>query len=389
MSKIKSKHILLMVALVGLQTSSLAVGEQTNEPNYMELFNKNLKRLYMLNNPYAGLGCMRSSDEKPQVNPDYITFLANVLRNGPAWLPKSEHHLARCYAAMCLGATKDPKALDPLIEAMDTLDDSPADGREHISTYAIIALGCLGDANAVEPLIDALKSEQAYISNQVPSALSSIGDFRAVGPLIKMLEEKQRKWQASEKNLRNFPDSSEDNNIMKTILKARSEEIKNSTAVVEYDELLMKLTKTRMRTEHKSSNGWTKNQLAEIRRGDANTLPDLWSQWWRGGPQFTRARLEAKHSEWKAMKKENQPEKSNANSKLSEMADLGIPAIPFMVEKVRQGETDFIPLISRLTNKELAETATKEQCLAWWEANKQKWLIPFPEPNTPPADPNK
>jgi hypothetical protein len=46
MCKIKLKHIIFMVILVTVQIPSLAIGKETNEPNYVDLFNKNLKELY-------------------------------------------------------------------------------------------------------------------------------------------------------------------------------------------------------------------------------------------------------------------------------------------------------------------------------------------------------
>ncbi len=403
MSKINFKHILFIVVLVGLQMSSLAVGEQINEPNYVELLNRGLERCYQHQNPYLGLvGVYQNLPKKGLISfnpihglddPNAIPFLIEVLFEDPTWLPKNERHIAKCYAALCLGTTKDPRALEPLIEAMNTLDVSV--GREYISGYAVWALGLLGDANAVEPLINAIKSGKKDISSRAPIALVCIGDLRAIEPILKTLEEKSQEFKERQDSFRKmFPESIEPNDFeaKKLFFDAKSKLNESKSGIREIDGYLSMLTKVKFEAESeniKSATKGTKDPVAEWANQMAITLPELWSQWWRGGPQFTRARLEAKHSEWKAMKKENQLEKSNANSKLSEMADLGIPAIPFMVEKVKQGETDFIPLISKLTNKKLAETATKEQCLAWWEANKQKWLIPFPEPDALPADPNK
>jgi len=379
MSKI-SKYIFLLIAFVSLQITSLSIGEQAKEPNYVGSFSKGLNQLYKFRNPYGGLGKINPSDKKPQVDPNYTAFLVDVLMNGPNWLPESQHHLVRCYAAICLGMTKDPQAIEPLIKAMNTLDESS--GREYyISGYAATALGLLGDSNAVEPLIAALRSEKVHISRRVPLALTWIGDLRAVGPMIEMLKEKRHKWRQAYEQLEKLPDSSEDVNTRQTIFKAQSAEIEAGLAVLGHDELLTRLTKTKLRNKHKNISHWTEEQLTDNRRQDANSLPELWSRWWHGGSQFTGQRFEAKHNEWKVMKKENHLEKSNAKRRLSEMTDLGIPAIPFMIEKVEQGETDFIPLISRLTNKELSETATQQECLEWWNKNNQKWLIPFSEGN--------
>jgi hypothetical protein len=381
MFEIKYKIALFGVVLFIVRISGLAIGTEINEPNYVELFNNDINHFYKFISPYAGLQSFNPCNETPRGDQNYIAFLADILRNGPSWLPEHKHHFAKCYAVMCLGATKSPEALEPLLEAIDMEDDPLADKREHISAYAIMALGCLGDTNAVGPLIDALKSEKEYISSRVPSALSKIGDFRAIGPMIKILEEQQKKWNEANEMLKNTPDSPEDINTRKIFLTAKINETEARSKIFTSDQLLAEITKVNFNTEYKSAKDLKAAAKMELSKKDVNILPELWSQWWRGGPQFTRGRFEAKHSEWKAMKKENRLEKSNANSKLSEMADLGIPAIPFMVEKIGHGETDFIPLISKLTNKELAETATKEQCLDWWKTNKQKWLIPFPEPN--------
>jgi hypothetical protein len=307
--------------------------------------------------------------------------------NGPDWYKGRNYDLARCYAALLLGTTGDSRALEPLIAAMNTIDDT-LDGREHISTFAVTGLGFLGDTNAVEPLIDALKSERAHITGESALALVRIGDLRAVGPMVEMLEEKQRRWREDRERLGNLLDVPEENRTTKMIQEADKAERRGKMSILEHDKLLTRLTKVEFNTELKRAQNPKMEVLAELSRQDANTLPELWSQWWCGGPQFTRGRFDAKRNEWKAMKKETQLEKSNANSKLSEMTDLGIPAIPFMVEKVGQGETDFIPLISKLTDKELAEDASIAECLDWWKSHKQQWLILFPEPGGLPADPN-
>jgi len=59
-----------------------------------------------------------------------------------------------------------------------------------------------------------------------------------------------------------------------------------------------------------------------------------------------------------------------------------------IIEKVKQGDTELIPVISRLTDGQVEENANISQCTAWWRDNKQKWLIPFPN-NRPIAKAGK
>ncbi len=386
--------------LIGMVFTFSTWGKEGHEPNYVELFIKGRRELNRLHEPYGSLNRLYFTTQVPVLDdPNAISFLTGILRDGPNW--EKNDHLARCYAAMCLGATKDKRALQPLLEALEYYD--PNEEREFVANYAASALALLGDTNAIQPLVatledsnkpsmvkytimntlieldgskafepiaDAINKDKSCTYGAI-QALETLGDVRAVGPIMAVLEENKPYWKEKVEERSNLPVDSENSETKRAILKSQQRKLGAKLEMVRLSKSLSKITKV------------------NINYDDPNKIPELWSQWWRGGPQFTRARLEAKHSEWKAMKKENQLEKSNANSKLSEMTDLGIPAIPFMVEKVKQGETDFIPLISKLTDKKLAETATKEQCLAWWEANKQKWLIPFPEPNALPADPNK
>jgi hypothetical protein len=336
MSNIKSKHALLVIAVVSLKMVSLAVCAEVNEPNYTKLLKQGLERCYKNRNPYGGIGRPISGLDHPNA----IPFLESVLSEQLDWLPKHQQHLAKCYAAICLGATKNSRALEPLLEALKNYD--PNETIEFVARYTAEALGNLGDSNAIDPLLISLLDERIDVKISSIAALGKFRDFRTI-PLMfdTVMKEKQR-------------------DIPKT---------KKSSMYRELDKALSNITKVKFQKKYPSRNC------------------EPWFNWWNNGSDFTNQRFEAKHNEWKAMKKETDLEKSNAKRKLSEMTDLGIPAIPFMVEKVKQGETALIPLISKLTDKNISETATRQECLDWWEANKKKWLIPFPETNARPAGP--
>jgi len=88
------------------------------------------------------------------------------------------------HAARVLGQLGDPRAVEPLIIALQ--DEHPS-VREAVASV----LGEIGDPRAVEPLIIALQDEHPSVREAVASALGEIGDPRAVGPLHITLREDQ------------------------------------------------------------------------------------------------------------------------------------------------------------------------------------------------------
>ncbi len=81
-------------------------------------------------------------------------------------------------AARVLGEIGDPRAVEPLIDALmeGVVDD-----------LAASALGEIGDPRAVETLLTLLEHESAGMRGAAASALGEIGDPRAVDPLINAL----------------------------------------------------------------------------------------------------------------------------------------------------------------------------------------------------------
>lgn len=98
--------------------------------------------------------------------------------HNPNWTVRSQ-------AAYVLGLNGDPRALKPLLEALD--DDNWA-----VQYTAIGALRSIPDPQhlVVEPLINALSHTDSKIRYQAARALGDRGDSRAVKPLIRSLEDK-------------------------------------------------------------------------------------------------------------------------------------------------------------------------------------------------------
>jgi hypothetical protein len=62
---------------------------------------------------------------------------------------------------------------------------------------------------------------------------------------------------------------------------------------------------------------------------------------------------------------------------VAKMKELGTAALALMMSKVSAEDVGLMAAISELTDGAVAKDATQAQCVAWWEANKQHWLIPF------------
>lgn len=73
---------------------------------------------------------------------------------------------------------------------------------------------------------------------------------------------------------------------------------------------------------------------------------------------------------------------TEAGRLLHEMESLGIPALPLIVEELRRGSFEFVPIAQRLMDveaKTLTGSAEKRSrwLVAHWEKNKARWSIPY------------
>ncbi|MBI5181596.1 MAG: HEAT repeat domain-containing protein [Nitrospirae bacterium] len=124
-------------------------------------------------------------------------FLMELLRD--------DNDGVREHAALALGKVKDPRAVEPLIEALK-VDDEDDDVRRNIvfalgdigDPSAAEALGKIRDPRAIEPLIAALpliaefNFQEKLIGKNAAWSLGKIGDPRAVKPLIIALKDEEK-----------------------------------------------------------------------------------------------------------------------------------------------------------------------------------------------------
>ena len=124
---------------------------------------------------------------------------------------KDKDRNVRSCAVTVLGNIGDPRAVEPLIQALQDKDsDVQRNAREALEKIgklavepliqalkhenskvirwsAAWALGYIGDPRAIEPLIQALEDEDVRVA--AAGALVEIGDTRAVNPLLKVVRD--------------------------------------------------------------------------------------------------------------------------------------------------------------------------------------------------------
>ncbi len=134
--------------------------------------------------------------------------MINALRN-------STDPLVRQYAAYLLGNARNPRAIQPLIEALADFDKSVREqatlGLSSIGKAAIEplttamkepkwetryraaeALGKIADENVVKPLIQGLRDNRDHVRYMAAKGLRELGDSNAIEPMIILLKDENR-----------------------------------------------------------------------------------------------------------------------------------------------------------------------------------------------------
>ena len=130
---------------------------------------------------------------------------------------------------------------------------------------------------------------------------------------------------------------------------------------------------------------WSVEEYPDINNVEKIHWGKLWLRWWKEDAARTPQQFENLYQEWKKLKEEGK--ETEAKEKYQRMMDLGIFALPSIMTKIEQGNTEIISAISELTDGKVNKNAQKIDCLDWWNKNKQKWLIPSAQP-TPTQDAN-
>jgi hypothetical protein len=108
----------------------------------------------------------------------------------------------------------------------------------------------------------------------------------------------------------------------------------------------------------------------------------VWLLWWVEGERRTLQWFTDRYGKWLVARKQGDAQKTKAM--YQKLLDIGIAAIPLWLEKL-QSEQDksirqeIIKALSYLTDGEVNLNMSPQECLNWWEANRERWTIPFPK----------
>ena len=76
----------------------------------------------------------------------------------------------------------------------------------------------------------------------------------------------------------------------------------------------------------------------------------------------------------------------------TEIQNLGIFVLPLLMEEVKKGEYDFLPIVGFLTNGAAPldgygrVDGAVNACLKWWEEHRSEWIVDVPADKSPPDD---
>jgi len=286
-----------------------------------------------------------------------VPFLLQVIYHGPPWQLSSRRrdrlaaYVARSYALLSLAASGDRRAFgvisDVLQNAADIADPNLPEWfkqKYDMRAYAVAAFGTLGDPNAVDLLLGTLDDPNPYVKTQTFWALAKIGEPRAIRPMLEHA--------LADDEIRDMTLGSCMVLITKMAPWADYSLERRELTFPEFPEL------GPFKGEHKYG--------------------QFWQQWLTVGENRAREHFENEYDKWKIEKKTRPPhEKGIDDRDKKKMLKHGVAALPFMIQKVRQGESDLIPLISELVDGRIPQDATQKQCLQWWDNNKDKWTIAF------------
>jgi len=310
---------------------------------------------------YDGVPGPKFAPVKGLDDPGVVPFLIDVLENGPSWIDEKllkvrggiHPHIARCYAALCLGAIGDQRAYDPLVKMLqqgDFLEDKfdityNRRDRYHISDYAAVALGYLGDPRAVDPLITAMKESGR---EWAVYGLTRLRDTRAVKPIIEYALKNDR---------------------LDYMLHRCLEHISRAHFDFKYADTIRRCTI---------------RQFPELGEHDLQSAYRiLWRHWLKEGDRYAKRQFYEYYPKWERLCKERSSDRFSQGHVLFDMTRGGVAALPFIMVEIEKGDESLVLAVEFLkaggpVDRSLDHTLPTDagaECLQWWAENRPKWTV--------------
>ena len=104
-------------------------------------------------------------------------------------------------------------------------------------------------------------------------------------------------------------------------------------------------------------------------------LAQLYIQWWYHGRFQTLENFEKFYTLWSESRKRG--DSISERKYQIKIEDLGLPVLPFLVDKIEKGKTELLPMVKWLTDGRVpTEKLTPANIRVWWEENKDQWTLP-------------
>jgi ferritin len=104
--------------------------------------------------------------------------------------------------------------------------------------------------------------------------------------------------------------------------------------------------------------------------------------WWLEGEKRTPQWFTHGYAKWLTYRQ--QGDTKQAQAMYQKLLNIGIAAIPLWVQKLSVEQDSeirqaILEALSYLTDGEVKVTMSPQECLDWWQSNKERWTIPFPK----------
>lgn len=330
-----------------------------------------------------------------------VPFLIQVIQQGPDWQNEYKGktrlipHVARGYAALCLAYTRDERAFPILIELLEkgkplidinTLHREILEEEKRIDEIFPVIMD--GNSLAIPPLNTSeagplmRELQQDYdIRAYAAASLGILKDARAINALVKTLNDHNAMMRYhSVLALAEFPDMRTIEPILQAATTQKIDGFAVSRAMIRMTKYQLNL-KVKLLDDHQTDNTVMVPDYPELGvyhldgKNIESIYPEFWNRWYKNGKRGFGMIFEDKYNRF-IQEKLDYPEKKEAQGyRQRDIASLGVPALPMLIQKIEQGETDLIPIVAELTNNEISRDADKTKVLQWWKENKERWII--------------
>ena len=149
---------------------------------------------------------------------------------------------------------------------------------------------------------------------------------------------------------------------------------------------------------------WPGGEIKSSREGREKV--DIYLAWWGAGQKGTTARFELLYSRWNGTSprfllsrhqrfyadhnktiQTSPTDITDLGHTFDAIVSLGYAALPPMMDKLRAGDYGVLPFIAGITREEATSFDGREGlpekrarlCLEWWDTNKERYTVPFPD----------